>query len=134
MFPLGRVRRQGAEGLWLAVLDFRRRLHGGLLYFIHVENLRVGFACEGECEGGGWHGKGGYVDVDDPSVWAQLLVAFAALSVVGILAHACYRYAKIRRRTKRFYAAQAAAAAPMPPAPASPKPTVGEGDIESVAL
>ena len=99
-----------------------------------VENLRVGFACEGECEGGGWHGKGGYVDVDDPSVWAQLLVAFAALSVIGILAHACYRYAKIRRRTKRFYAAQAAAAAPMPPAPASPKPTVGEGDIESVAL
>ena len=99
-----------------------------------VENLRVGFACEGECEGGGWHGKGGYVDVDDPSVWAQLLVAFAALSVVGILAHSCYRYAKIRRRTKRFYAAQAAAAAPMPPAPASPKPTVGEGDIESVAL
>ena len=87
-----------------------------------------------ECEGGGWHGKGGYVDVDDPSVWAQLLVAFAALSVIGILAHACYRYAKIRRRTKRFYAAQAAAAAPMPPAPASPKPTVGEGDIESVAL
>ena len=94
----------------------------------------MGFACEGECEGGGWHGKGGYVDVDDPSVWAQLLVACAALSVVGILAHACYRYAKIRRRTKRFYAAQAAAAAPMPPAPASPKPTVGEGDIESVAL
>ena len=98
-----------------------------------VENLRVGFACEGECEGGGWHGKGGYVDVDDPSVWAQLLVAFAALSVVGIPAHSCYRYAKIRRRTKRFYAAQAAAAAPMPPAPASPKPNVGEGDIEEAS-
>lgn len=96
-----------------------------------VENLRVGFACEGECEGGNWHGKGGYVDVDDPSVWAQLLVAFATLSIIGMLAHACYRYAKVRRRQRRAYVPPSSQ--PMPAAPASPKEPAG-GDIESVAL
>eukprot|EP01034_Spumella_vulgaris_P027712 gene27712-34475_t len=31
-------------------------------YYTHfdVENLRVGFACNGACEGGSWHGTGGY--------------------------------------------------------------------------
>jgi hypothetical protein len=24
-----------------------------------MQNYRVGFACDGECSGGGWHGKGG---------------------------------------------------------------------------
>ncbi|KAH8067964.1 aspartic-type endopeptidase [Aureococcus anophagefferens] len=52
-----------------------------------VDNLRVGFACAGDCNGGTWHGKGGYVEVDEVSTWAQLLLCFAALSVVSILAN-----------------------------------------------
>ena len=51
------------------------------------DNLRVGFACQGDCNGGAWHGKGGYVDLDDVSTWAQLLLAFSALSVVTILVY-----------------------------------------------
>ena len=28
----------------------------------YYQNLRVGFACDGECSGGGWHGTGGIYD------------------------------------------------------------------------
>ena len=68
--------------------------------------------------------------MDDPSIWAQLLVAFATLSIIGMLAHAGYRYAKVRRRQRKAYVL---ASQPMPAAPASPKEPAG-GDIESVAL
>uniref|UniRef100_A0A7S3JN10 Peptidase A1 domain-containing protein n=1 Tax=Aureoumbra lagunensis TaxID=44058 RepID=A0A7S3JN10_9STRA len=57
-----------------------------------VDNLRVGFACQGQCNGGSWHGRGGYVDVDDVSTWAQLLLAFAALSIISILAYVIALY------------------------------------------
>jgi len=49
------------------------------------DNLRVGFACQGDCKGGSWHKKGGFVDVEDVSTWARALLVFASLSVVGIL-------------------------------------------------
>ncbi|KAH8044677.1 aspartic-type endopeptidase [Aureococcus anophagefferens] len=60
-----------------------------------VDNLRVGFACAGDCNGGTWHGKGGYVEVDEVSTWAQLLLCFAALSVVSILAYVAFLYARL---------------------------------------
>ena len=49
-----------------------------------IENLRVGFACAGECNGGNWHGKGGFVEVDEVSTWAQLLLLFAIASMICI--------------------------------------------------
>ena len=60
-----------------------------------VDNLRVGFACAGDCNGGTWHGKGGYVEVDDVSTWAQLLLCFAALSIVSILAYVAVLYVRL---------------------------------------
>ena len=47
-----------------------------------IENLRVGFACAGECNGGNWHGKGGFVEVDEvrgpsiliPNRWFSFLL------------------------------------------------------------
>jgi hypothetical protein len=29
-----------------------------------IENLRVGFACAGDCAGGTWHGKGGILELE----------------------------------------------------------------------
>ena len=60
-----------------------------------VDNLRVGFACAGDCNGGTWHGKGGYVEVDEVSTWAQLLLCFAALSIVSILAYVAFLCARL---------------------------------------
>lgn len=50
-----------------------------------VENMRVGFACQaaGVCEGGDWHGVGGYVEVDGPPMWQQVMVALSAASLVA---------------------------------------------------
>ena len=44
----------------------------------------AGFACAGECNGGNWHGKGGFVEVDEVSTWAQLLLLFAIASMICI--------------------------------------------------
>lgn len=57
-----------------------------------IANLRVGFACDGTCNGGTWHGKGGYIDVDAVSTWARLLLVFAALSSVAILVYFAVLY------------------------------------------
>jgi Eukaryotic aspartyl protease len=29
-----------------------------------IENLRIGFACAGDCAGGSWHGKGGILELE----------------------------------------------------------------------
>jgi len=63
-----------------------------------IENLRVGFACAGECNGGNWHGKGGFVEVDEVSTWAQLLLLFAIASMVCIAVYIVGTY------VGRFYA------------------------------
>jgi hypothetical protein len=47
-----------------------------------VENMRVGFACAGQCSGGSWHGVGGFVEVETTSRW--LKVAFLSTVVLGI--------------------------------------------------
>lgn len=48
-----------------------------------VEHMRVGFACQAACEGGDWHGVGGYVEVDGPPMWQQVMVALSAASLVA---------------------------------------------------
>jgi len=40
-----------------------------------IENLRVGFACDGACSGGDWHGKGGFLELDPrTSEWKAFTV------------------------------------------------------------
>ena len=53
-------------------------------------NMRVGFACPdgGRCEGGDWHGTGGYVEVDGPAVWEQLVLASAVSAAVACILYA----------------------------------------------
>ena len=64
LFPLGRSSSRCASGVAYWILG---DVFTEASIRCTVENLRVGFACEGECEGDGWHGKGGYVDVGDRS-------------------------------------------------------------------
>ena len=91
-----------------------------------VENLRVGFACQGECKGGNWHGKGGYVEVDEVSVWAQLLLAFAALSIVSILSYVSTAYVRaVRGRGAKKRKAPAGGGA-APRGGSAPPPTTSE--------
>lgn len=59
-----------------------------------VKNCRIGFACDGTCNGGTWHGKGGYVDVDAVNAWAQILLAFSTLSVIAIFSYVATLYSK----------------------------------------
>lgn len=43
-----------------------------------IKNLRIGFACDGVCSGGDWHGSGGYfVLVDDIPAWRKALFIYA---------------------------------------------------------
>ena len=56
------------------------------------ENLRIGIACDGNCAGGGWHGKGGYVSFDSVTWCGQLLFAFSALSVIAIFSYVLFLY------------------------------------------
>ena len=50
-----------------------------------VSNKRVGFACDGTCSGGTWHGVGGYLDVEEKaSTW--LKYALLGTVVLGISA------------------------------------------------
>lgn len=49
--------------------------------------MRVGFACDGLCDGGTWHGTGGdYVFSDDLPMWKRGLFIYAIfIALVGIL-------------------------------------------------
>jgi Eukaryotic aspartyl protease len=51
-----------------------------------IENLRIGFACAGDCAGGSWHGKGGILELEVcilycvptshyPSIYTQIAIA-----------------------------------------------------------
>jgi len=49
-------------------------------YYTHfdVDNLRIGFACNGECSGGGWHGTGGnFVLTNDGPLWQRAVFIYA---------------------------------------------------------
>ena len=49
-------------------------------YYTHfdVDNLRIGFACNGECSGGGWHGQGGnFVLTNDGPLWQRAVFIYA---------------------------------------------------------
>lgn len=43
-----------------------------------MKNLRVGFACDGDCSGGDWHGSGGYyVLTSDIPLWKRALFIYS---------------------------------------------------------
>ena len=43
-----------------------------------MDNLRIGFACNGECSGGGWHGTGGnFVLTNDGPLWQRAVFIYA---------------------------------------------------------
>lgn len=48
-------------------------------------NMRVGFACPSSCQGGSWHGKGGFVEVDGAPLWEQIIVLLLAFVSVSTL-------------------------------------------------
>ncbi|CAM9217862.1 unnamed protein product [Chrysoparadoxa australica] len=47
-----------------------------------VENLRVGFACPGDCTGGEWHGKGGFVELEGQRQWREFLMVACAMTAL----------------------------------------------------
>jgi hypothetical protein len=47
-----------------------------------VENMRVGFACDGTCSGGDWHGKGGFLELEQSQEWLKF--TFLALLVLSL--------------------------------------------------
>ena len=51
-----------------------------------VTNMRIGFACDGTCSGGSWHGVGGYVEVDEATASTWLKYAFLGTVVLVISA------------------------------------------------
>jgi len=48
-----------------------------------VDNMRVGFACDGKCTGGSWHGSGGFLEVTRPSTWMEM--AFLTSMVLSLV-------------------------------------------------
>jgi hypothetical protein len=53
-----------------------------------IKNMRVGFACDGTCSGGSWHGTGGYyVLTDDIPAWkkAMFIYAIFILMLSGVM-------------------------------------------------
>jgi len=47
-----------------------------------IENMRVGFACDGTCSGGDWHGKGGFLELEQSAQWGNFIfVAFVAMAM-----------------------------------------------------
>jgi len=43
-----------------------------------IKNMRVGFACDGTCSGGDWHGTGGYyVLTDDIPAWKKAMFIYS---------------------------------------------------------
>ena len=78
-----------------------------------TDNLVVGFACDGTCSGGDWHGSGGdMVLVDDLPFWKRigfiysifillLMMVFSALGTVYKLTHAPSESADEKAREKR---------------------------------
>mmetsp|Transcript_48670 Transcript_48670/g.71116 ORF Transcript_48670/g.71116 Transcript_48670/m.71116 type:complete len:556 (+) Transcript_48670:50-1717(+) len=47
-----------------------------------VENMRVGFACDGTCTGGDWHGKGGFLELEEAQEWLKF--TFLGLLVLSL--------------------------------------------------
>jgi hypothetical protein len=50
--------------------------------------MRIGFACDGECDGGTWHGSGGYFILNNEvSVWKRgaFIYAFFVLLLMGLM-------------------------------------------------
>jgi len=47
-----------------------------------VENMRVGFACDGTCSGGDWHGKGGFLELEQSQEWLKF--TFLAMLVLSL--------------------------------------------------
>ncbi|KAG5192930.1 aspartic peptidase domain-containing protein [Tribonema minus] len=64
-----------------------------------VDNLRVGFACEGTCQGGTWHGKGGLLELEEAEQWRVWVLA--AASVLGLVSAAYLAGSLIAPFTRR---------------------------------
>ncbi len=51
-----------------------------------VENLRIGFACDGQCSGGDWHGTGGYlILVTELPYWKKTIFIYGSFALLLIV-------------------------------------------------
>ena len=51
-----------------------------------VENLRIGFACDGQCSGGDWHGTGGYlILVTELPYWKKTIFIYGSFVLLLIV-------------------------------------------------
>jgi hypothetical protein len=55
-----------------------------------VENMRVGFACVGQCSGGSWHGVGGFVDTDTSNPWVKVISVGTVVLAISSMAYVLF--------------------------------------------
>ena len=56
--------------------------------------MRIGFACDGECTGGDWHGSGGFVEIDDSSSIQHLIMLFSMVGIISMIIYIFGDYSK----------------------------------------